>query len=259
LKSSDFSLLIYCFPFSYFWKSRLKTLKDWAFHSWNEWIVNILILLVANNFDIVKAITYFTLGYGCFISFYEIGYIINDFYAVKKEEKPRLRFGNKQVPNLVLWAWIGLRAALFIVFLFYFDFSIDVILFYAGLGVVFALHNVLVSKGLKSFTFLQLAVFRFWAPVFLFIPKELVATLFPVVFFYYVFNRTLTYMDSKNILNLPERTSVDFKLMSSLILVSFTTFWSYFSQSWVSLGVALYFILFWVLIKMVGRNFSSNL
>lgn len=253
MKSFSLPLLTYSLPFTYFWKSRLKGLKDWVFHGWNEWIINLLILFLASNFAIYSSIIKFVIGYLGFISFYEIGYIFNDFYAVKKEANPRLRFGKYVVPSLVLITWILIRIAIFTYFLSYFNFNLNIVFFYCGLGLVFVLHNVLISKALKTFTFLQLALFRFWAPVFFFIPKDLVATLLPIVFFYYAFNRTLTYMDSKNLLQLPERTSISFRLNSSLILLVFTMFWSYFVSSWLCLIVSLYFLSFWLLMKAANR------
>jgi hypothetical protein len=130
-------------------------------------------------------------------------------------------------------------------------------LFYCGLGLVFTLHKTITSSALKTFTFLQLAIFRFWAPVFMFIPKEILIQLFPIVLVYYVFNRTLTYMDSKSLLQLPERSSINFRLHANLILLSFACFWAYFAQSWLCIICAVYFLMFWVIVSLLSHKFSS--
>jgi len=233
-------------------------MKDWIFHTWNEWFINFLLLFYVADFEPLIALKNFVIGYIAFISFYEIGYIVNDFYAVKKEKAPRMRFGSQQVSQFIIWLWVAIRVAIFLAISYYFHFSADWMLFYLGLGIVFALHNVLTSSALKTFTFLQLAIFRFWAPVFMFVPKSLIGLLFPVVFFYYVFNRTLTYMDSKSLLQMPERLSISFRLQASLVLLTFLLFWAYFVQSWLCVLCAVYFLLFWIIVSVLGRQFSST-
>ena len=257
MRSFDPPSVFYLIPFTYFQRTRLRSLKEWIFHAWNEWLANCLILFCAFSFDAIEAVKCFLIGYIAFISLYEIGYIANDFYAVRNEANPRMRFGRAISRGMIAF-WIVARFALFAAISYYFQFGFDWFLFYIALAIVFALHNLMDDRSLKTYTFLQLAIFRFWAPVFMFLPKEVVMGLLPITVLYYVFNRTLTYMDSKDLLKLPNRTTLSFKLNSGFILLSFSLFWAYYVQSWMAAGIAAYFLLFWVCVKLSGIKLSSD-
>ncbi len=65
---------------------------------------------------------------------------------------------------------------------------------------------------------MNLAMVRFFAPIFMFLPKEEVPILVGAVLLNYVFYRTLTYLDSKDLVNMPDRTQASFKLQYYLLM-----------------------------------------
>ena len=74
----------YFLPFSYFYFSRIKSFLGLIFlFSW-EIIPNLIILIVLNQSGLHEGCLSFVKGYAVFISFYELGYIMNDTFSMKK-------------------------------------------------------------------------------------------------------------------------------------------------------------------------------
>lgn len=252
-------MLKYLFPCAYFYFSRVKSLLGLIFlFSW-ELIPNLLILIFLSGLSVIEALKNFGLSYLLFISFYELGYIMNDLYSFKKEKDGRKRLGNFEPNNVQIYILVAIRIFVFT--------GITVIgkfynrplffIFYAVLGVVFFAHNTLKNKDLKTMTFVNLAALRFYAPSFLFLTSEVVAvTLFPVLVLY-VFYRTLSYMDSKDLLRMASKETDSFKWGFYVSLMGLSVFVSAFQGSYVPIIANVYY-LFWVLGLMAYRKIRQR-
>ncbi len=109
--------LIYCFPFLYFYKTRLQK-KSIIFHIVFEWMAAIVLVLTVSKFNLVESLILTISSYVAFISLYEIGYIVNDLFSAAKEHSGRKR--NPQVTDkkIIIW-WFCSRIASFIFVTFF--------------------------------------------------------------------------------------------------------------------------------------------
>lgn len=212
--------LRFLFPFSYFAQSRLKQLRDVVFHAYYEWLLNIALLLFLTNATILDAFQQFFLCYLSFIAIYELGYLYNDVESVRFDPNPRRRLPNFNPTNAQLALWGIARLATFGGITYYLGFynRWQWWGFYAVLIIAYALHNTYKNKQLKPFTFMNLAMVRFFAPIFMFLPQEELPLLACAILLNYVFYRTLTYLDSKDLVNMPDRTKASFKVQYYLLI-----------------------------------------
>lgn len=158
---------LFFLPFGYFLKTRLNTRSALLFHGYAEYLLGILLLIYA-GFPLLQSITNFVLAYLAFISLYEIGYIINDFISIKFEKKPRKRLGSWNPSQIIIYIWIIIRVAVFVLLTYILGVSnsLEWWIYYFVLAGTFFLHNVLKVKEYKIFTFISLAFLRFYAPLF---------------------------------------------------------------------------------------------
>lgn len=246
--------LIFCLPFTYFQRTRLNSFKALLFHSYTEWLLAILILIYFGNTP-TQSILNFLGGYFAFISLYEIGYLLNDVYSVRFENKPRKRIKDFNPSNAILGLWIGIRLLIFALISFYLNTWREPkwLVFYIVLAVMFFLHNYLTNKQLKTFTFFNLAFLRFFAPFFIFLSSEDLSLLVPGIILNYVFYRTLTYIDSKGLLLMPDRENISFKL-NYYLLMSGVSVTAYFMTNQAEiLFLTAYFIGFWLGIFLLQK------
>jgi hypothetical protein len=238
--------LRFIIPFTYFYYSRIKGLRDLVFHGYYEWLPNILILIFIAKQSILEAGQSFIMAYLAFISIYEIGYLANDVYSVLYEKDPRQRAGNYIFTKLDIATFITVRVLLFIGITFYIGQINNPVwwIAYAILALNFLLHNIIKDKQLKIFTFINLAVFRFFAPVFIFIQPYDSSVLILSVLINYVFYRTLTYMDSKTLLFLPSRKEPSFKLNFYTLFFSLSLLFSLFTKSYLPVIINFYYMFF---------------
>lgn len=245
----------YFLPFSYFYFSRIKSFLGLIFlFSW-EIIPNLIILIVLNQSGLHEGCLSFVKGYAVFISFYELGYIMNDTFSMKKEEDGRQRLGTF-IPNKIqLFVMIALRLFLFLGVSWYAGFW-EIALFYyfyIALGLVFILHNVLKNKDLKVLTFVNLAILRFFAPCIFFIKSYLLVQLLYPVLLFYVLYRTLSYMDSKDLLMMKTKESDIFKVAYFGLFLLLSLVFSLASQHFLPIYANVYY-LFWAIGLMVFRK-----
>jgi len=243
-------------PFTYFFKSRLQAAKDIVFHFYYEWLIAFLLLYYFTDFNLLFSIKFFLAGYLAFISIYEIGYLGNDVYSVRNEENPRLRIKDFNPSNVQLAFWIGFRILIFLSITFWLQVhdQINWWVFYGTIGVFFWLHNVLKQKELKIFTFINLAFTRFLAPVFIALEPGDLSLIAPGILLNYVFYRTLTYMDSKDLLVIPSRKSASFKLNFYLLIAGTTLLNSLLVCHPLPFLLTIYYLLFWGLFFWVERR-----
>jgi hypothetical protein len=243
-----------CVPFLYFQRTRLNNLKSILFHAYAEWFLA-LVMLYFSGYPAGEAIGKFLLGYLAFISLYEIGYITNDVHSVRHEAKPRKRLQDFNPSDGVVGVWIGIRVIVFAAISYVLQAWNDPkwLTFYAVLALMFFLHNYLKDKQLKVFTFMNLAFLRFLAPFFIFLSPEQIAAWIPAIVLHYVIYRTLTYMDSKDLLNMPSRDSVPFKLNYYLLLAGISLVVYMITGNPHTLYVNAYFFGFWLFFFVLQR------
>ncbi|SDC70286.1 hypothetical protein [Niabella drilacis] len=247
--------ILLALPMGYFFKTRLNTKAAFIFHTYYEFLLGIL-LLVFFQTPLKTALIHFALGHIAFISLYEIGYIYNDYIAVRFEANPRKRLEQWQIKDRDVLLFILLRLAIFtgVSFLIKAWISPAWWIFYTVLIITYALHNLMQQKAFKVFTFVNLAVIRFYAPVFFFLTREQIGLTLPGILIFYVFFRTLTYMDSKGLLQLKNRDTAPFKINFYLIFLPYSSVIYLFTNSLLSLYLDIYFLVFWLLVKLLLQS-----
>lgn len=242
-------VLRFLLPFTYFYGSRLQAVKDIVFHLYYEWLIGFLLLFYFSGFDLPTSLINFLLAYFAFIAIYEIGYLGNDVYSVRYETDPRLRIKNFNPTNLELTVWVIFRVLVFLAITHHLAqwTSYAWWAFYASIAIFFYLHNNLRQKELKTFTFINLAFTRFLAPIFVFLSAEQLYLIVPSVLLCYVLYRTLTYMDSKKLLNMPSRTKPAFKVNYYLLIGGVSILLTVLLNSLLPVALNAYYLVFWLL------------
>lgn len=248
------SFLRFLLPYTYFYGSRVKQLKYNLYYLIIDWAVPFALLVYFSNYDWQGALVHFVLAYLAFISLYEIGYLGNDVYSVRKEDKPRRRVKDFDPSDAVVLLWIAVRLAAFGMISWYLHVLTNPLwlAFYVVLAISFYLHNALKDKELKVMTFVNLAFIRYFAPVFIFLTSGQLMLLAAPVFLNYVFYRTLMYMDSKDLLHMPSRRAPAYKVNYYLLALGISSLLSLMGQSWVPVAVTAYYLLFWTAVKIAG-------
>lgn len=239
-------VLRFLFPFSYFAQSRLKQLRDVVFHAYYEWMLNVALLFFLTDANLLVALQQFFLCYLSFIAIYELGYLYNDVESVRFDPNPRYRIKDFNPTNAQLAIWAIVRLATFSGITYYLGFYDKWQWWgsYAILIITYALHNTYRNKQLKPFTFMNLAIIRFFAPIFMFLPPSESPILACAILLNYVFYRTLTYLDSKNLVNMPDRTKASFKVQYYLLISGISGFIFMMTGSPLILYVNVYYLVF---------------
>lgn len=235
--------MTYILPFSYFLCTRLLKGSP-AFHMIFEWGAAALLAVLWGRFGITESLLWSLASYLAFISLYEIGYMVNDLFMAHKEDGGRLR-GPQEASPALIYLWIGARIVVFL--------AVTVALetwadprwwsFFAGLSIVFALHNKLTDKEKKVATFLWLSWFRFMAPVIFMLQEDQVMGVAFAAALTYVAFRTFGYMDSKDLLAMPGRQRADFRRFFFLIALAGWLALLSFPQARGGIGLLAYFAL----------------
>ncbi len=209
--------LLYILPFSYFYKTRLRN-GSWAFHALFEWVSAAILVMVLGNVPPLQALIQATLVYFAFISLYEIGYLVNDLFAARKEKDGRRR-GPQNVSRIWVFTWIAFRLMAFIALtlLLNMQWVMAWWSFFLALSIIFALHNIFVDREFKVATFLWLAWFRFMAPVIFVVQDRYRMGIALAAGMSYAAFRLFGYLDSKGLLKMPGRKRVRFRLVFFLM------------------------------------------
>lgn len=218
----------YILPFSYFYNTRLRG-GSVGFHLIFEWIAAVVLVVTVGAGGEAGALAVAGFSYLAFISLYEIGYMVNDLVAAKWEDGGRKR-GPQQASQYWVALWCCCRIAVFFAFTIFLGFltAPEWWFFFLALCIVFALHNVLQDKELKSATFIWLAWLRFMAPVmFVLDDSQRMGVGFAAGMTYVGF-RSLGYLDSKGLLSMAGRQRPEFRLFYFLIpLAGALVLWPY--------------------------------
>lgn len=244
-------------PFVYFYVSRIKRPSALLVPAFSEWLLGLLILMYF-NYEPKHAFEIYLTGYLAFISFYEIGYIFNDFYSVKLEENPRIRHEYVKKEWVTIWVILKFLFFLFFSYLLGYFRLFDYWFFYFALLISFLLHNIIRNKELKIFTFLNLAFLRFFAPIIFAVKSDEFLRIVPGVFLSFLLYRVVSYMNSKDILLMEGREKVSFKLGYYSILLILSALISYMSHFPETIYINLYFIAGWLAL-LVFQSKSSLL
>lgn len=219
---------VYLVPFTYFFNTRLRS-GSVAFHVIFEWLAAVVLVCAVGSAAPAQSLMLAGLSYLAFISLYEIGYLVNDLFASRNEAGGRKR-GPQGASGFWMGAWFISRLA---------SFALATTLmgklsapewwsFFAALTVVFALHNELKDRELKSATFLWLAWFRFMAPVIFVVQDSQRMGIGLAAAMAYASFRIFGYLDSKGLLKMPGRQRPGFRLFFFLMpLAGALALWPY--------------------------------
>lgn len=219
---------VYLLPFTYFYDTRLRS-GSIAFHVIFEWLAAGLLVLALGAAGPTQALTAAGLSYLAFISLYEIGYLVNDLFASRKETGGRQR-GPQGAGGLWVAAWFISRLVAFMIATIFLGklAAPEWWSFFAALCVVFALHNELTDREFKSATFIWLAWFRFMAPVIFVVQDTQRLGVGLAAAMAYASFRLFGYLDSKGLLQMPGRQRPGFRLFFFLMpLTGALALWTY--------------------------------
>jgi hypothetical protein len=176
-----------------------------------------------------RALVLSGLSYLAFISLYEIGYLVNDLFAARKEPGGRKR-GPQGAANIWVSAWFVSRLFGFALVTTFMDklAAPEWWSFFAALCAVIVLHNLFKDRELKSATFLWLAWFRFMAPLIFVVQSSQLLGIGLAAAMAYVAFRMFGYLDSKGLLQMPGRQRPGFRLIYFLMpLAGALALWPY--------------------------------
>jgi hypothetical protein len=226
----------------------MNNLQALIYHGWNEWLAGILIIVYFREVSPFTAAWEYLMGFIAFISIYETGYLINDFWSVKHENNPRMRAeGITPSGNQELLAWITFRLVFFGGVILLTDIAtMNYVVFSLLMLVVFGLHNFIREKEVKFLTFISLSLFRFILPLFPFVRPDDLRLIIPGVLINYCLYRTVNYLDSKDMLVLKNKKEAWFKLSFYLLLLPLSVLFTIQYESPFPLLMNCYFLTFWL-------------
>lgn len=233
-------------PFTYFQFSRLNKWKYVVYHFILEWLPAIFLALYYNNFA-PQVLTTLFLNYLAFICIYEIGYLTNDFFSEKFEDAPRGRMSNFSGGQTIIWILIIFRLCVFVFLTFFLNVQTNTFwwLFFGSMLATFIFHNLRL-RDYRISSFFSLSVFRFIAPLILCLPPEIVKMLFGVIMLNYSLFRTITYIENKNIVELPQKNETNFKLFYFINCFPLGFVLSFYFDSFVPIIFCIYYMVMWL-------------
>lgn len=245
-------------PFFYFYFSRIRRGgASIPFFLTTEWIPWIIVVGFFSNYNFSYSILYLLSSYIAFISVYEIGYIINDFYSIKFDENSLLK---ERAPvttdSTTLKIWISLRLIVFTLFCIYLPFGKyqEWYIYYLFLFFIFNFHNFCKNRDLKVISYFWLALLRFLAPVIFLVKFDFLNSLFFVAATIFVPYRLLSYLDGKEILLMKKRKSLSFRMIYFIMPSIFSLLIYRFNYTSLYVTLSIYFaliaILFYVYEKL---------
>lgn len=234
-------------PFFYFLGTRINRFLDAIFLVATSFVPAWWILTRGSDLTALEAGVSFLIGYLCFISFYEIGYFFNDTWdALRQKDGGRRRIGFK--PGLAYSSlFIALRLAIWGGAAYFLGWLGNPVWLacYAALALAMAQHNLIASSAYRAASFYQLAVLRFICPIAGALPKDqLVSAILPALLLY-TYIRYLSYLDSKDLLLMPERREPTFGVVQIGMLAPLVAVIAYMLNNRVLLELlGYYFVVF---------------
>lgn len=206
-------------PFAYSVATRATRRRDLPYLVATSWIPALWLLWRLTDLSAAGSALTFAAGYLAFISIYEIGYLVNDAWDARRSPEGRQRLDF--VPSLPFaLSFVAVRIAIWLVVGVLTGWIGNAIWLagYAALLVAIAQHNLIQSKGLRLVSFYELATLRFLLPIIASLPAASLPAAILTALLLYSFPRLLGYLDSKDMLHLPERSEPHFGLQLILSL-----------------------------------------
>jgi hypothetical protein len=227
--------------------------KDFAYLVASSWIPAIWLAFRLAGLDLAEAALAFAGGYLCFIALYELGYLANDVWDARRDPAGRQRLGFSPGP-VYLAAFVAIRLAVWAAVADWFGWLGDEVflLCYAALFAAFAQHNLIRSAAFRSASFYQLSLLRFVAPIIAVLDTRGTAVALIAAALLYSYFRFLSYLESKDLLAMPERKRPDFSLVQGAMLLPFILFASVATGSTVPLELGLYFLAVFALWRLLA-------
>lgn len=252
---SRISMLLALVPGGYQFVTRIRSTRDLAYLVASSWVPEVWLIFRFGHFSPVGSVACLAVSYLAFVAIYEIGYFVNDVWDAHRGPRGRDR---------IQFSWSAVFATFFVAIrigswlaLSYLVDSIASPLWlsaFAVLLVSLAEHNFLRINALRSATFWQLATLRFVVPVLPWVPRQALPVVIASSFLFYVYYRWLSYLDSKNLLLMPERRTGKFQLLQLLLFLPLTSFVAYALQSWVIIELACYFVVVFGAWALISRK-----
>ena len=242
-------------PWLYYCATRVNRPLDLVFVVATSYVPAWWILVRVAELDLLQATLSFVLGYLCFVSFYEIGYFFNDSWDSKRQEGGRQRIGfspgafySALFVTVRLGCWAGLGYALG-------WFGNPIWLgCYLALALAMLQHNLITSSAYRAASFFQLAVLRFVCPIAAALrPEQFVLALLPATLLY-TYLRYLSYLDSKDLLAMPERRLPAFGAVQIAMLTPLVALIAYATGSPVLFELLIYFLAVFGGFALLGRS-----
>lgn len=224
-----------------------------------DWTPAVLVCALFSIAPIAQALMQALLCYIAFQCHYELGYMFNDLVATRWEKDPRQRAtANAGVTLFALCVLVRLGLLLMIGSVLGLGEDLFWWTYHGGMAVIFLIHNLLRAASYKVCTFQVLAVGRFMAPVIFVVEPGSQGYFFCAAVLLYANFRTLSYLESKGLLSIPNRRSAEFRL-SFFTSSGLLGCWSYLSGGLQPFAVlALYYFLlalfYWVKERVVRRS-----
>ncbi len=236
--------IILAIPFLYFYSSRIKKGGSIFFNLLFEWIPWLILIFGFSQYDFFQSLKFLFLSYIAFISLYEIGYIANDYFSIKFEKDGRYRAPisfNKR--NIIFW--ISCRVIIFSLISNFLPFGGIYAwnILYIILLIFFTLHNLIKELQLKSITFFWLALLKYIIPVVFIVREESIYPLLLIATVIYVPFRFLSYLESKNLLLMNKRKTVNFRTFYFSVPIFFSVFLIIIPNSSVYFSLSIYYAL----------------
>jgi len=248
--------LRYFLPITYFQATRLNR---WALVGYNglvEWLPAFVLSAIYGGFT-AMVFTKVILSYLAFICIYEIGYITNDFLSERFENDPRGRLETiaSQASKREISCIVAFRALCIFLISYFFVGVSDTkwLVFHSCLALTFALHNSLPSES-RIASFFGLSTFRFFAPIILTVPNDILMILFPAVLLNNSLYRVTVYLRNKNNLIARGPESVKSKFAFYFGALPLSVFLAIMYGSPLPIFVCLYFLMIWFGFFVVSRG-----
>jgi hypothetical protein len=238
--------LIALVPFAYQAISRMAAWRTVIHYAATQVLPTIWIVYRLSDLSLADSVLAYAIGLFAFVALYEIGYIANDTWDAARDPQGRQR-APFAVDGVYLAAFVAIRLTVWSAIGAWTGWLYDVpwLVGYLCLGVVFTLHNVISSGAVRSGTFVQLAVWRIVLPGLGAIGVAQIGLVLTVAIFLYAYFRHLSYLDSKTLLAMPERSEAFYPLTQAAIFLPMAAFVSVAMSNTLFLELAAYFIAFY--------------
>lgn len=217
---SDLRQCLMIVPFVYAAKTRLHGVRDYLYLMASQWGLGTIVLFFLDPGNPALLMVNYLIGYFVFMSIYELGYLANDVWDAKRGDGGRERFtGN--INTAFIASFVAVRIGVWLVLTAIFlkaDLQLWLIANVA-LIFVFAAHNMLLNPEIRYATFVQLTLLRFALPIVFSLSTPEIEPIIIVTLLHYLYFRGLAYLDSKELLAMPNRKDPSFGFHHTMLIL----------------------------------------